>query len=468
VVTAVAPSRPRDDPAPGAAIPGWFWPALIATTVAGAAVRVAFAVSQFSRSLPGDGQFYYETGKLVANGTGFESQTFTGALHLIPTAQHPPVLPAVLAVLDLIGVQSVDAQRIVLSLVAAAAVPLMGLLGRKLSGAAVGLVAAGIAAVSPLWFQPSGILMSESLYLIAIPAMLLLALGCLERPSIWRFAALGASIGLAALIRSEALDFVVLIGVVVLVLVVAPWRLRLASGVALLVGVALVLTPWLIRNEIQLGGLALSDNIGSTFSGSYCPSALDAKQPDYGTWNFSCTVRAENAILKKKPPRGSSSWTEVTLNDRMVSDSLSYVRSHLAEMPGTIVAREEAMTDIGDLGYQLGYASAEGRSRPLEELGIILDWLLVPFALAGSVLVARRNWRVLTVIAMPFVVVLANVAVFYGSTRMRVAAEPSLAVLGATGVVAAVSWLRRPPKESPGVRAGAEDAPDTEPAPTYG
>ncbi len=466
MVTAIAPSRPRSEPVASAASAAWFWPTLIATTVAGAAIRVAFAISQFSRPLPGDGQFYYETGKLIANGTGFESQSFTGTLHLIPTAQHPPVLPAVLAVLDLIGLQSVDTQRIVLSLIAAAAVPLMGLLGRKVSGAAVGLVAAGIAAVSPLWFQPSGILMSESLYLIAIPAMLLLALRCLERPSIWRFAALGASIGLAALIRSEALDFVVLVGVVVLALVLAPWRLRLVSGVALLVGVALVLTPWLVRNEIQLGGLALSDNIGSTFSGSYCPSALDSRQPDYGTWNFSCTVEAENAILKQRPPKGSSSWTEVTLNDRMVSDSLSYVRSHLSEMPGTIVAREQAMTDIGDLGYQLGYASAEGRSQPLEELGIILDWLLVPFALVGSVLVARRNWRVLTVIAMPFVVVLANVAVFYGSTRMRVAAEPSLAVLGATGVVAAASWLRRAPKGTPTARDRTEGALETEPAPT--
>jgi 4-amino-4-deoxy-L-arabinose transferase-like glycosyltransferase len=466
VVTVLAPSRSGSDPARRAASATWFWPTLLATTVGGAAIRVAFAVSQLSRPLPGDGNFYYQTGKLVANGTGFEGPSLTGPLHLVPTAQHPPVLPAVLAVFDLIGLHSIGAQRIVLSLLAAAAVPLMGVLGRKVTGPLAGLVAAGLAAVSPLWFQPSGILMSESLYLVAIPAMLLIALACLERPTVWRFGGLGISIGLATLIRSEALDFVVLVGALVLVLVAAPWRIRFASAVALVVGLALVLTPWFVRNEVQLGGLALSDNIGSTFSGSYCPSAIDAKQPDYGTWNFACTVRAQDAILKEKPPKGSSSWTEVTLNDRMVSDSWSYIRSHLSEMPGTVVAREEAMTDVGDLGYQLQYAAAEGRSRPLEELGIILDWLLVPFAVVGAVVVARRNWRVFTVIAMPFVVVVANVAVFYGSTRMRVAAEPSLALLGATGIVAAVTKLRRRPKGAETTPDGAEHGAPTEPAPT--
>jgi len=468
LVTGIASGSPTSsDPVRDAIGAAWFWPSMVATTVVGAAIRVVFAVSQFMRPLPGDGQFYYQTGRLIANGTGFESSSFTGALHLIPTAQHPPVLPALLAVFDLIGLDSIDAQRILLSLVSVVAVPLMGVLGRKVAGPAAGLLAAGIAALSPLWFQPSGILMSESLYLVAIPAMLLLALACLERPTVWRFGGLGMSIGLATLIRSEALDFVVLIGVLVLVLVAARWRVRLASAVALLVGLALVLTPWLVRNEVQMGGLALSDNIGGTFSGSYCPSALSPKLPDYGTWNFTCTVRAENAILKEKPPDGAASWTEITLNDRMVSNTLSYIRSHLSEMPATIAAREQAMTDVGDLGYQLDYASDEGRARALEELGIILDWLLVPFAVIGSVVVARRNWRAFTVLAMPFLVVVANVAIFYGSTRMRVAAEPSLAVLGAVGIVTLVTPLFRRPHDSEIPSTGTEEAPETQPVPTY-
>ena len=457
----------NDDASRGRVAP-WFLPALVALTVGGAVVRVVFAISQMSSPLPGDGQFYYHTGKLIANGAGFDSVSFTGSGRLIPTAQHPPVLPALLALFDLVGLHSVDAQRVALSIVAAAAVPVMGILGRKVAGPAAGLVAAGVAAVSPLWFQPSGILMSESLYLVAIPVMLLLALLCLERPTFWRFAGLGLTIAVATLIRSEALDFVLLIGVLVLVLVAVPWQLRLTSALALVLGLTLVLTPWLVRNEIQLGGLALSDNIGGTFSGSYCPLVLDAKEPDYGTWSFTCNARAQSAILKEKPPDGATSWTEVSLNDRMVSDTLSYIRSHLSQMPGTVVAREEAMTDVGDLGYQLGYASAEGRAPGPERLGIVLDWLLVPFAVVGSVVVARRNWKTFTVVAMPFVVVVANVAVFYGSTRMRVAAEPSLAVLGAVGMVTVVGRLLRrghDPATAPG--PATEEAPQTEPMPSY-
>ena len=94
-----------------------------------------------------------------------------------------------------------------------AAVLVMGLLGRKVAGPTVGIVATGIAALNPMWLQPIGSLMSESILCVAIPLMLLLALRCLEEPTIVRFTILGVVIALAVLIRSEAVDFVVLLGV---------------------------------------------------------------------------------------------------------------------------------------------------------------------------------------------------------------------------------------------------------------
>ena len=44
---------------------------------------------------------------------------------------------------------------------------------------------------------------------------------------------------------------------------------------------------------------------------------------------------------------------------------------------------------------------------------------------------------------VPIVVVVLNVAVTYGSTRFRVAAEPTLAVLAAVGLVAVARSVRR-------------------------
>ena len=55
--------------------------------------------------------------------------------------------------------------------------------------------------------------MSESVYLVVIPTMLLFALRCIDRPKWWDFAILGVLIGIAALTRSEAVDFIILLGI---------------------------------------------------------------------------------------------------------------------------------------------------------------------------------------------------------------------------------------------------------------
>ena len=106
----------------------------------------------------------------------------------------------------------------------------MGFLGRRLMSPATGLLAAGIAAFSPVWVQPSGKVLSESVYLVVIPLVLLAALRCVERPSLLRFAAVGLMIGIAALTRSEATSLILLLGIPLMLFTTRPWRERGHSG----------------------------------------------------------------------------------------------------------------------------------------------------------------------------------------------------------------------------------------------
>ena len=140
----------------------------------------------------------------------------------MPTAVHPPAFSSLLAGLDLVDIRSVDAHRIALAFISAVGVLAMGLLGRRLAGPGVGLLAAGIAALDPLWVQYGGFLMSESLNLVIVPTMLVFALRCIDRPNPWDLLVLGLLIGIATLTRSEAVDFVLLLGLVVVVLAVGP------------------------------------------------------------------------------------------------------------------------------------------------------------------------------------------------------------------------------------------------------
>ena len=416
--------------------PFWFWPVLLGVVVFGVLVRVAFAISIWSRGLTADGHFFHVSAAFIASGKGYE--TLSGD----PTANHPPVFSLILAFFDFLGLHTIGEQRIAVSIVTGAGVLLLGLVGREVAGPTVGLVGAAIAAVNPNWFQSSGILMSESVYLIVIPGILLVALGCIRRPVVWRFGCLGLLIAIAILIRSEAIDFTLLLGIPVVLIASGGWRRRLQTGIVLVVGLLLVLTPWLVRNAIQLGGASLSTNGGVTLAGSYCPAALNPNDSSYGSFDTACAIDEYIFLIKHtRPPDGAKAYTELTLNRAATSQAETFALDHLNDMPGLIVARELSVWGFGKQDFQLSLATAEGRIPSYERAGRIVYWVLLPFVILGMAVLFRLSWKRFVVVAAPLVVVALNSAMFYGSTRMRTAAEPSLAVLAAVGVVAAVSFV---------------------------
>ena len=391
-----------------------------------------------------DAVVYRSLATNLANGKGYVHAVSAQPNTFVATAGHPPLFSCVLAVFDLLGLQSFTEQRVALAVVGSAAVLIMGLLGREVAGPAVGIGAALISALDPLWLGPVGALMSESIYLIIVPLALLLALKCLTRPTFWRFGALGLVIGLAVLTRSEAIDFVVLLGVPLLLMIRVSWKSRCTLGVALLVGAALVLGPWLVRNEVRLGGAVLSTQEGGTLAGSYCPSTFDRAAPVYGGYFNACVYEAGASLLWSSKADGRPrrrSWTEVALDHALTEEAKQYALNHLGALPRVVLAREESAWGLGNENFQLGLAQAEGRNRRSELVGKALYWVFIPFVVVGAVLLARRSPQRLLLVMAPVVVTVLTVALVYGSPRMRALAEPSLAVLAATGVVAAGRWL---------------------------
>jgi asparagine N-glycosylation enzyme membrane subunit Stt3 len=76
-------------------------------------------------------------------------------------------------------------------------------------------------------------------------------------------------------------------------------------------------------------------------------------------------------------------------------------------------------------------------------LAIRTTWVLLVLAAAGAVLLVRRRAPVLEVLA-PVALVAVLAVVFYGMTRFRFAAEPSLCVLAAAGLLGAAQAARLP------------------------
>jgi hypothetical protein len=177
--------------------------------------------------------------------------------HLV--LKYAPVWPSVLAIGDLLG-----SMRIGVAVTSAAAVALMGLLGRELFGRwKEGLLAAAVLLLSPLFFVQGGTYLSYLFQLTLDVAILLLVVGAARRESgsgplprrvRGRLVAAGALWGVAFWAREY--DAVLLAAPLVVVGVVAgrraPRRIGAWAGWCS-AGAALPLAALLVQNRILLG-----------------------------------------------------------------------------------------------------------------------------------------------------------------------------------------------------------------------
>ena len=91
---------------------------------------------------------------------------------------------------------------------------------------------------------------------------------------------------------------------------------------------------------------------------------------------------------------------------------------------------------------QVSFESLEGRPRAWQLRGTFMYWVLVPFAIAGAVLLRRRR-RLLWPLVATAVTVTITAASTYGQQRFRIAAEPAILVLAAVTLVEISGSLRR-------------------------
>jgi 4-amino-4-deoxy-L-arabinose transferase-like glycosyltransferase len=417
---------------------------LVVVALAALAVRVAFTVV-VDPDVPevGDAMAYHMLGENLADGLGYIrpfDRTILGEIR--PTAEYPPMLPAILAGAQLVGIGSVGSQQLVLGLIGTGTVVVIGLLGRRLAGETVGLVAAGIATVYPMLFQADAILMPETPFTFLVATSVLFAHRARAHPTVARFALLGAATGLAGLTRGEgALLAVLLVTPFVWFLRSLPWRRRLVLVGVGLAAAAMVIAPWTIRNAVRFDGafIPVSNNIGTALDGANCDQAWYGRQA--GLWLYECFGGFD-----------LSDQTEAEATAFHRDRGVQYIRDHTSRLPAVLAIRQGRTWAFYDVEHSVVVESFEGRDITWQRWGTRFYWALLPFAVGGTVVLARRRaflWPVFSTV----VLVVVTTAVTYGNQRFRVAAEPAIVVLAATGMVTLARRLR------PGDTAAAgEDA----------
>jgi 4-amino-4-deoxy-L-arabinose transferase-like glycosyltransferase len=388
---------------------------LAAVAGVGLAIRLVYSLVVMGDRTPGgDGTEFHLLANVIAK-TGQYLQPFQ-YLYLgrtIPTTEKPPLYPTVLALPSWLGLDSYAAHRVASCLLGGVAVVLIGLLGRRVGGDRIGLLAAVVAAVYPALWMLDASVRSESLYLPLIALALLLAYA---RRFVW----LGAVIGLAALTRSEALLLLPLL------LLFLP-RPRLRPALVAVGCCFLVVAPWLARNWITFNQpTAISTNEGGLLAGANCHAAYYTEL--VGTW--ACF------------PHNDPAWgeNEAVISSHLRSRAFHYAGDHAGRVPAVVGVRVLRVWDLWSPGSASGLeARIADRHIDAQRAAMASLYLLVPFAVAGAV-VLRRRGQPLGILLAPILFVTLVAALSYGSTRFRVAAEPSIVVLASLGFAA--GWQR--------------------------
>jgi 4-amino-4-deoxy-L-arabinose transferase-like glycosyltransferase len=417
----------------------WWW--IAGCTAIGLVIRIGAVLGRPNRPARGDAYFYHNAANLLVAGKGFINP-FIYAVHphsSVPTAAFPPGFMWILAGASLVGFKTYFAHRIWCAIIGAAAVALCGLVAREIAGERAGIIAAFLVAVYPNIWMSDDLGMSETLSPIIVAVVLFAAYRFWRRPG-WRQAVwLGASIGVAALVRDE----LALLGLFIVVPLVLRSPSQAWSRRGMMLGAAtlsalIVVGPWVGYNLSRFKDPTfISTGLGVTLASANCPDTWSG--PMEGYWELKCAMAAPINPNVDESVQGSEAQTY----------ALNFIRSHESRFVPVELAR---------LGRGFGFfhpvqqvqldSFIEGRPQNWAYLGLGMYYGMLALSVGGAIVLRRRGIPVFPLWAIGLTVA-ASMLLTFGQTRYRSTFEVSLVLL--SGVALGWIWDRLSSKRSAGL-----------------
>jgi 4-amino-4-deoxy-L-arabinose transferase-like glycosyltransferase len=371
-------------------------------------------------------------------------------------------------VVSLLGGTSALAHRLASCVLGAGAVVVIGLVGRRIASARAGLIAAVLGAAYPMLWINDGMLVSESMYVLLIAAVLLAAYRLWDSRRGIDAVLLGGAIGLACLTRPEAIMLVPFIGVPLLLARSEPRRRRVLGVLVIGLTCLVVILPWWVRNLVTFekpvflatghGSVLQSANCDATYSGQFL-----------GYWDIRCITEgrppanAEQerllhsntvpavAYLLAQDPRDES-IPDVTARTK----ALRYIRHHLTRAPVVALARVGRVWGFYRVRQEVSFDEFfERRGKWPSWSGVWMYYALLPLSAYALVVMRKRRVPISPMLAIVAMVTI-TAAISIGITRYRVGADVMLAILGGVGIDALSRHFRRPPERTPATPAEPE------------
>lgn len=349
-----------------------------------------------------------------------------------PTAHKPPLYPLFLAgIYALLGIGNYIAIRMIQAIIGALSTLIIYLLGKRMFGQTIGILASVGASVYPLFVYMTGELYPETLFIFLFSLLLFLAFQVsTSRPTgidSWSNALYGILFGLTTLSRPNVLIFLP-------VLVIWPFlNLNVktaARTMALVLSVTmLVVLPWTIRNYVVFGEFVFLSTEGGValWQGNNALSAGGGTLANESVWPNS-----------DYPDRGFYGWSDLTEPEsdrKFFGEGLRWIREHPRAFVSLIPQK------ILRAWSPISFTTQSGRTaHPLVRV-ILFPYLLFLLVVLYGSLTALQSWRVIFPLYTIPVLTSLQAAIFFGGTRYSIPMAPALILFAAVGIESLVRRL---------------------------
>ena len=382
---------------------------LVGVTALAAVSRVLYWVLVTPNYTPdSDAAQYQLLAENLAAGRGY-SLVFPG-LVTHPTAFRPPLYPLLLAgSYKVFGTHLMVGRGLNLT-IGVVVVVLVYLLAERLGGSIAGLVAGAVAAIYPPLIANDVVLLTEPLSLALLLGMLL----AFSYRKWWLAAGL---CGLLVLARPSA-QYLVLV-----VTVWALWQFGWKRALGLLGIVGLVISPWVVRNWVQLGSPVMVTSNGFNWAAVYSPQA----ESHGGFVDPSRDPGFEDYRLLQQD--------EVAWQSALQRLAFANLRRHPSQVAWVVQENAVAYFEL-DPSRNRGSESLDGRNLDFRDATLPLFYVVTTLGLVGLVV----SWR------KPLVVLVLGLVAYFVATSLVLIAAPRLRapvdVLCCVGVGLFAAWLR--------------------------
>jgi 4-amino-4-deoxy-L-arabinose transferase-like glycosyltransferase len=374
-----------------------------------------------------DEAWYHFQANLIADGRvlihPFEAELLDRSTQ---TAGHPPLTSFVYSIPSLVGLDSPLAHRIFGVLLGVGVIIAIGYFARELAGQRAGLIAAGLAAVYPVFWIDDTAIGSETTFTLFLVLGLLFGYRFWRQPTVKAALLFAGALSLAGLTRSEGALLIPLVMVPFLLVARVTWARRLRLGIVVGVVAFALVGGWVIRNLLTFeeptfmasggGQVVAFGNCDRTYSGQFL-----------GYWHTDCA-------LKHWPP-GDESVVDKAFREK----GLDYLDAHVGRFPIVALARVGRVFHVFRPFQSIEFdAFYERRGLWPSRLALAMFYVLMLFAVHGVVVMRRRKIPISPLLGILVIVVL-TAAGSLGITRYRVELDAVLPVLAAVSIEALLS-----------------------------